>query len=107
MIAKEISSLKLLLLQSVPTLHSDHLSPESYQQQGIYYSSSKITMTSSQADVEDYSDERAEETGLLQVEQRSQGGGWQQVVKVNPAGMEKSKDFKSRETPSRKSSSQK
>lgn len=55
-------------------------------------------MTPSKEDAEDYSSEKAEQTGFLQVRKISQARGWQQVVKVNPAGMTKSKTFESRET---------
>lgn len=55
-------------------------------------------MTPSQGDAEDYSSEKAEQTGFLQVRKKPQARGWQQVVKVNPAGMTKSKAFEPRET---------
>lgn len=55
-------------------------------------------MTPSQGDAENYSSEKAEQTGFFQMRKMSQARGWQQVVKVHPAGMKKTKAFESRET---------
>lgn len=68
--------LKLLLLQPEPTLPLELLLPELSQQQGIYYSNSKVTGTPSQGEAAEHSSGKAQHAGLLQERHRPHAGGW-------------------------------
>lgn len=72
--------------------------PEPYQQQGMYHTSSKVIMTPSRWMLTTTAGKEQRKTRLFQMKQRSHGGGWQEVVKVMPPGMAKSKVFTSRKS---------